>query len=513
MKILRKSKLKYIRSYIRGYLKLKSENNLGLITKLKNQLANTNIPFENEVFSQQFLVSRLLGLDFNKEIQIAYLRPSKQVNLPLPYLWRLELEKYGFKAVKFTNAVRWKSFVLKWYFYGVFSMGNELFRYFSNPYKVVESNSFAFFINLSKENLPDNNGNTNRNIINYYLEKGYIKVLDRIYHTVRSKSSFSYKEKEISYLDSPIPNINSFSKLFIFSLWSSKQLLKSLVHLFKGDDTRLLLLREFVLNKVFELDCSNNEKQYFFHNSTHIFRPLWTYLAEDRGNNIIFYLYSMNNYPITTQQNPEFIRSNHWDLVSWPEIWTWNKFSKMDLESIIKYKVQIKVVEPIWFSSFKEFNFSEFKSLKKLALFDIQPPRIYHTYSLGNSFDYYNIENSKKFMSDVLLAAKKANYHVFFKRKRPSSLVDSTYLRFLDDLKIKFENFTEIPAENDPISIIENVDKVISMPFTSTALLGQFFNKKSIYYDVTSSLIKRQKASYDIEIKSNIDELYTWLSE
>ena len=511
---LRKRKLKYIRSYIRGYQKLKSENNLSLIVKLKNHLANTKISFKNQVLLNQFLASRVLGLDFNKEIQIAYLRQDKQIKLALPYTWRVELEKFGFKASTFSNYLRWKSFVLKWFFYGVFSMISEVFRFFSNPYKTVDSNSYAFFDNLMQHNLPDNDEwNSNNNIINYYFEKGYVKVLNKVYHTVQSKSSFSFKEKEISYLDSPIPNINSFYKLLVFLLWSSKQLLRSLVYLLKGYDAHLFLLREFVLNKVFELDRSNNERQYFFHNSTHIFRPLWTYLAEDRGNRIIFYLYSMNNYPITTQQHPKFIRCNHWDLVSWPEIWTWNKSSKLDLERTIKHNVNIKVVDPIWFSSSKKFNFGKFKSIKKVALFDIQPPRISHTYSLGNSIDYYNIENSKKFMHEVLLVAAKANYHVFFKRKRVNSLVDKTYINHIDKLKKEYNNFIEIPPENDAISVIENVDKIISMPFTSTALHAQFLNKKSIYYDVTNSLLKNQIATYDIEIKTSMEELYDWLEK
>lgn len=511
---LRKSKLKYIRSYIRGYHKLKSEHNLSLIVNLKNHLAKTKISCENEVLLNQFLASRVLDSDFNKEIQIAYLRHDKQINLALPYAWRIELEKFGFKAHTFTNHIRWKSFVLKWFFYGIYTIINEVLRYFINPYRSVGSNSYAFFINLSEDNLPENDiTSTNKNIINYYLVKGYVKILNRVYHTVKTKGSFSFKGKEISFLDSPVPNINSFFKLLTFLLWSVIAIFKSIFYLFKDNSENSFLLREFVLNKVFEIDSSNNERHYFFHNSTHIFRPLWTYLAEDRGNSIIFYLYSMNNYPITTQQHPKFIRSNHWDLVSWPEIWTWNKFSKVDLEGIIKYKASIKVVDPIWFSSSKDFNFDKFKSLKKVALFDIQPPRISHTYSLGNSIDYYTIENSKKFINDVLLAAKKANYYVFFKRKRVNPLVDKIYLNHIDQLKKEFNNFIEIPPKSDAISLIENVDKVISMPFTSTALHAQFLNKKSIYYDVTNSLLKNQIATYDIEIKTNMEELYDWLEK
>lgn len=51
------------------------------------------------------------------------------------------------------------------------------------------------------------------------------------------------------------------------------------------------------------------------------------------------------------------------------------------------------------------------------------------------------------------------------------------------------------------------------MPFTSTALHAQFLNKKSIYYDVTNSLLKTQIAAYDIEIKTNMEELYDWLEK
>ena len=60
--------------------------------------------------------------------------------------------------------------------------------------------------------------------------------------------------------------------------------------------------------------------------------------------------------------------------------------------------------------------------------------------------------------------------------------------------------------------LIEQSKAVISMPFTSTALIAKHLGKPSIYYDPRNLLLKNDLGSHGIEIISDSNRLRKWLS-
>lgn len=502
--------------FMNGYLTLKEKNKLDLLIIIKNRLVAllNNYEHSNSDAYKQFLANRVLGIQFNKEIQRAYVDINKEVKYPLPKLWRKELEYFSFKSDTFSNTIRWKVFLVKWYVYGLYTIIIELKRFFTNPYKLIKDFDYVFFLNLSDNNLPVNSKEfTNNNIINYYLTKTYGDIVSRIGHDVNEKKSYQFKNAQIFSLDSPVPNISSLYNLIKFLVKVNIRILKSIIYFIKEEDVEILLLREKILSDVFLLERSKCAKKYFFHNSTHLQRPLWTYIAEKSGSDIIFYFYSINHYPITTFENPNFIRNHFWNLVTWPIIWTWNQKSKDDLSQIIKNSTSIEIVDPIWFSSSTKYDFKKYDKSNTIALFDIPVYKDYHYYVLGNTVDYYGFETSKKFLIDVLSIADELNLNVIFKQKRFSNLLDKKYLNLIEDLKEKYQNFKEIPTEIDAFHVIENVSRVISMPFTSTSIIATNKGIDTTFYDSTNTLIPNQKASYGVSLISSKEKLKEWLTK
>ena len=502
--------------YINGYQKLKEENKLEFIATIKNSLVNQlnyrSFPYSDTY--KQFLANRVLGIDFNKEIQKAYLDKKKEIKHPLPKFWREELESFSFKAKTLSNKLRWNVFLIKWFLFGIYTILNEIKRYFTNSYKIIDNDEYVFFVNLSNHNLPRNNPNyTNNNVVHYYLTNKTSKIFTTIGHDVSNSKSYQFKNAGIVALDSPIPNISSLKNLFRFLFKASIHGFKSIFYFALQQDAQIILFREKVLSDVFSIEYKKRAKQYFFHNSTHLQRPLWTYMAEKLDSEIIFYFYSLNNYPVITYDKSNFIRTNHWNLVTWPFMWTWNQESKDDLSQLIKYPTKVKVVEPIWFSSKNKYDFKGYDKNKSIALFDIPVFKDSHYCSLGNTVDYYGFETSKIFLTDVISIANNLDYHVFFKQKRNSSLTDERYLKLISDLKVNFKNFIEISSETDAHHIIENVSKVISMPFTSTSIIAKSKGIRTAYYDATNTLIPNQKASYNIKVISSKEKLKKWIKK
>ena len=56
--------------------------------------------------------------------------------------------------------------------------------------------------------------------------------------------------------------------------------------------------------------------------------------------------------------------------------------------------------------------------------------------------------------------------------------------------------------------LIEECDAIISMPFTSTAIIGKELGKPSIFYDASASI--EQYESHGIPVLKSKDELKSW---
>ena len=98
------------------------------------------------------------------------------------------------------------------------------------------------------------------------------------------------------------------------------------------------------------------------------------------------------------------------------------------------------------------------------------------------------------------------------KHKRTiGKLLNRRYRRVVDGL-VASDHFAAIDPDTAAIPVVESCDAVISMPFTSTALLGRELGKPSVYYDPTGVVQKDDRAAHGIEVLSGPQELQTWVS-
>ena len=63
-----------------------------------------------------------------------------------------------------------------------------------------------------------------------------------------------------------------------------------------------------------------------FHNTGPILRPLWTYDAEIKGAEIIFFYFYSLNYQEIQEKGKSEVKNYFWQSVSWPEYWIWNNY-------------------------------------------------------------------------------------------------------------------------------------------------------------------------------------------
>jgi polysaccharide biosynthesis PFTS motif protein len=90
-------------------------------------------------------------------------------------------------------------------------------------------------------------------------------------------------------------------------------------------------------------------------------------------------------------------------------------------------------------------------------------------------------------------------------------MIHPAYWSLINKIK-KSPYWIEIDPDFSAIELVHNAELVISLPFTSTALLGKECGKPSIYYDPHGLLQKNDPAAHGIQIICGLQELRSWFN-
>ena len=506
------------RNYIIGYEKLYEANNLDYLINLSNLLTKKNFiskynffNLKQEIIEQcvmQFLIQRRIDTNLNRQILDA-LGNNNRLNLGLPKKWLGVLEKEGFKSDTLKNKINWYSFILFWYVVGVYTIFQTFIRGFF--IKTSSSQSYVYFDNLSHNNIPSEKLKS-RTIIDWYLNKFPNNEID-ILHNVSTKKSVTVRNTKI--YSTKFPFRVNLSKLewyefLVDGIWVS---IKSLYALIRGDFIQALLLKEYpllILAKKTSKEMFG--KKYFFHNSVRIFRPLWTYVAEQKGAEVILYYYSTNNSPLKFDKGYLNGYGNK-HYMSWNSVWVWNKYQKEYLEQYIP-KAKIDIVGPIWFSSNNSKLPPIEDQIKIVSIFDIQTVTEEIYKSFGPPDRNLTTSNMIQFHQDIIdVLGSFENIKVILKRKRDFThgFHDPKYLDFLDK-NYNNDKYVQIDSNIDALTLIEQSYLSINYPATSTAYLAKHYGIFSVYYDPTNKVDRYDRALSGVSLIRGKDELKKYIN-
>ena len=102
-----------------------------------------------------------------------------------------------------------------------------------------------------------------------------------------------------------------------------------IIQMLLGNYSYVLLLSEYP-----KLYLSKNKgevnfaRKYYFHNSASIFRPLWTYQAEDKGSSVILYFYSAHIYTFKSPKGKYYNELGNYRYLNWPKYYVWHDYHK-----------------------------------------------------------------------------------------------------------------------------------------------------------------------------------------
>lgn len=513
---------------MRGYRILQRQNKTDFIHQLKHQISNTHLNLryadisemifgagilKAELIIRQFLMLNILGLKFNEAVLTAISNPIESIAYPLPIQWIKILKQNGLKVSEskciILFYIRCIKMVFKGVAYGLFLSINSLFKL---PFVKIsnQNNGIVYFDSLSTSNISNNP--SDRNIINWYLQyKNRLENVDFIFHSVKNIDNVLLNNVNIKFYSKSIVLFSSLKNIIYYLCWIFSSLLVAFFSLLRGNWWNVIVYYEASKSSAVKIQSPQFlANQYLFHNSSPLYRPLWTYEAELKGSEIIFYFYSTNCESFF-QKNTKFIQANNWHLINWPKYLVWDKYqahfiSRMDINMPI-----VEIVGSIWFQSSK----SEVGHIpkKSIAVFDVQPMRDLRYQILGEAFNYYLPEIANRFANDIYEVTAKNKFTLVFKKKRDiGKMAHPSYNLNIQKLKNQ-SNFLLMDSNQAAYSIIEDCFAVISMPFTSTALIAKELGKPSIFYDPYGTLQKDDPAGHGIKIISGLKELNNWVSD
>jgi polysaccharide biosynthesis PFTS motif protein len=525
---LRKKHSRNLRSVMRGYRILKQQNKTDFILQLKHQISNTHLNLEHkdlskkifgagiskaELIIRQFLMVKIIGLKFNVVVLAAISNPIKKIAYPLPTRWIKILQQNGIKVSERKSFMLFNFLCLRMVFIGI-AYGFFLSIYSLLKLRVVKvsnkKNGIVYFNSLVASNIPNNAHG--HNIINWYLQyKNRLKNLDFIFHSVKSTNNISLNNVNIKYYGKTIVLFSSVKIIICYLGWIFSSAFIAFFSILRGKWWNAIVFYEASKSSAIKFQNSQYlANQYLFHNSEPLYRPLWTYEAELKGSEIIFYFYS-TNIESFVQKGKKFIQANNFHLINWPKYLVWNKYqahfiSRMDINMPI-----VEIVGCIWFQSSK--SDVDHIPKKSIAVFDVQPFRDSRYQILGEDFNYYLPETANSFVNDIYKVSAKNEFTMVFKKKRDiGKMAHPSYILNIEKLKNQ-SYFLFMDSNLAALEIIQNCFAVVSMPFTSTALIAKELGKPTVYYDPLSLLQKDDPAAHGIEIINSRIQLNDWLRD
>jgi polysaccharide biosynthesis PFTS motif protein len=520
------SSLSRVRSVLRGYRIMRSEGKHNLMKSLRYQLTETkvnesiNLPFAKfimpyddkteELSFRQYLLLKLIGTRLNGSV-LSYLYNGEKLSFPLPYEWIKVLEKNGIKVSRLNSLVLFNIFAIKQF---TLSFVNFFKLNFKNLLSQFQKNNnckdFIYFFGLQPECIPPLNGNFQYNIIEWYLRwDGREKNINQIKHSL-NVDDIDYRGIEIKS-ESYLPRLNNVFGFLYFFFWSLISLILSFIFLIFGFPKFAILLSEIQKAKLFEL-ANNSEigKDYLNNNGNMIYRPIWTYAAEKRGAKVTLYNWSAGFPDILGSHGyppPEIGQTTQ----NWPFVIQWSPLYTEFLKSIIKdKKTQLINVPPIYFSDIEPIIFKSSKPI--IAVFDVTPQKTFFHDILIPSVEYRTYLVGKQFLEDIYSLAQKHGFEIIWKRKRGFiSNHSKAYIKFCEKF-VKQDGIIEVDPRSSAFYLVQQCVATISMPFTSTALVAQSFQKPSIYYDPTMKLFKHDRGAQDLSFMIGKNELDNWMS-
>lgn len=498
--------------YLRSLSKLQREGDLNKINQTLTDLGKFDkyptVCFGDvELASNkvgQYVVFKLLNPTLITSLVNCYASTNESGTFCLPKISRNFLILKGIKISELSSGFRWKLLCLKYLFFMIIT--SFIFVFSSKTSQNKNHGQFDLYLHK----VPPNS---------LYSIKQYPNL-----KTVLSAFSQRNKLKKLAVCTTDVKKIDfdervintpfhfwgfSLKQKIIVLFFSFKLFASSVLDLLFGSGFLSFLSYEILMKRMAQLvDTHCIAREYAFPNSFITYYPAWMETLETRGARPILFFYSLHCLPFVkngVRSDWHFLYSN----ISWPYILVWDKKFGQAIAEVWEQNPLVEISQPISLSD-KDVALPE--ECFDVALFDVFPVRKsllrnFGIVTLVIDDDYY-----VKFLNQILNAAVLSGKTIVYKSKRSSSVGLSKKVSKCLENFVSHQLVTVIESDISAHRVIENCYGVVSIPFTSTAVIAEKFQKASIYFDPSGEYKENQTATLGTPIVNNETVLVDWMN-
>jgi polysaccharide biosynthesis PFTS motif protein len=515
-RLIRKRHFRRKRAEMRGARKLRNENNPFFVYNLFSDLTEINLGLKksdfpkilvgtyaniSEVLLRQILLEGYIKLCPTVMRSVGSGKPFK---FPLPNKWVKYIADNGVPSSFFVCRIFLLLSSMKRTIYG-FAKFCILLAQRMNP--VNPNCPYTVFIDLEQKHLPDSNLQKSYDIISWY-NKSNVKIpkIRKIWAQASVSQDYIAPE-DIIVSRTIFPKINNIKNYLKFVFRCIAALLVAVFGILRGKWWYGYLFTESInLHYVNALKCDNYAEEYFFNNSCWYYKPLWTYEVEKKGSLVYLYYFSTNmeNFQVN---NNKLNETYGLKIMTWNNFIVWDQQQEDYLKQYCPNATYIKIGS-LYIRGI-EYNFFSSNRKKIISIFDVTPSRFTHYVKRGLAIPfYYSEELNLTFLQDIIEAFNNSNWEILWKRKR---IVDKKFISEVfnqKQLNLVRNKINIIDSNVAAHSLVEASDAVISLPFTSTAILGKINGIPSVYYDASGKI--QVNESHGLPVLKSKAELKEW---
>jgi len=308
-------------------------------------------------------------------------------------------------------------------------------------------------------------------------------------------------------------NLNHF-RYFDFFIWYLKSLAFATYKLiFSFECYYSLIFKEITNAAIIKFSSNKIKTKHFFLWKNNIYKPLWTYESEKKGDEIIM-IYQGTFVDINVKNKEYNSDYSGLRLSTWRHHFVIDEYVASYIKENIQGPVKTEVKPPMDF-------FINIKKLKipknSIAVFAYENSRGYHHIYSFADYEYSNGHYKHAgrlifdFYNDLKGLLLKKNFFLVTKRKKNIGIHQTKSINNLFNNLKQQQNCLVLDSELiNAVEIIDSCCGCISMPVTSPAIFAKLRKIPSIFYDPYNFIKKNDRSLSGVPVY-NLKEVEDWL--
>lgn len=466
-----------------------------------------------EILIRQKLIGDLLYSDMLPQYMHYLHRPSERFAIALPPAWRKKMTGDGVLLNPLASWAKWVYLQGRYFIKGL-RRAAQLLRDCKKALPGPKED-YAVLMNLPFSAVPSKLGidREKHKFVSWYAKTELRNKDEGVIWAQVPGAVNQPRGSNLWIVKHPFPRLENLRQVLVFAARSAQLIITALAMPLFGRWWASIVLEDAVMLAYCQTLGGNNlARTYIFNNSDWARHPLWTHFAEKCGSRIIMASYSTNMEPFTWRDGTSTPVAPGYQIMTWPIYAVWDEAQANFIRSVTKpQNVNIFVTGPIPLSD----NDNDLPEIPEnsVAVFDVSVHRPSSLAQSGIISPYYKADTLSKFLYGAHRAITASGRTMVLKHKREiGRIVDKRYNKVVEKLSTE-KNVLIIDPDINAERLIKKVSAVISIPFTSTAIVAQKAGKASIYYDAPARLKKQSNPGREIDIVDNENELQAWLDE